>query len=65
MAQWEALLCMGSRGGSTVRLSLLLKGVGLRHTDQNPGPLLEAALAMVVVLYHRHRKHRLLAFALT
>lgn len=55
----------GPSGGSTVRFSLLLKGVGLRHTDQNPGPLLEAALAMVVVFYHRHQKHRLFAFALT
>lgn len=26
-----------------MRFSLLLKGVSLRHTDQNPGPLLEAA----------------------
>lgn len=26
-----------------MRLSLLLKRAGLRHTDQNPGPLLEAA----------------------
>lgn len=41
--EWEALLHMGSRRGSTVRLSLLLKGVGLRHIDQHPGPLLEAA----------------------
>lgn len=56
---------MGSREGSTVRLSLLLKGVSLRHTDQNPEPLLEAALAMVMVFHHRHRKHRLFAFALT